>query len=84
MPICAAFQCSFAVSSNANKVMQTFSIVSHGWWFPEQAGPDHGIFESCANVLTDDNADLCDPTFGSSPLKGLLCRVYKTDVSAAA
>ncbi len=58
--------------------------IPHGWWFPEQAGPDHGIFESCANVLTDDNADLCDPTFGSSPLKGLLCRVYKTDVSAAA
>jgi len=28
-------------------------------------------------VLTDDDPDLCDLAFGSSPLKGLLCRVIK-------
>ena len=59
------------------RIHEKVVAIPHGWWFPEKPGPDHGLFESCANVLTDDNADLCDPTFGSSPLKGLLCRVYK-------
>lgn len=52
--------------------------IPHGWWRPEDPGPYHGIYESCSNVLTDDNPELCDPAFGSSPLKGLLCRVYKS------
>jgi anaerobic selenocysteine-containing dehydrogenase len=51
--------------------------VPHGWWLPEHAGPEHGVMEVCANVLTDDDPEVCDPTFGGSPLKGLLCRVYK-------
>ena len=58
------------------RIHEKVVAIPHGWWFPEQPGPDHGIFEGCANMLTDDDADLCDPTFGSSPLKGLLCRVY--------
>jgi hypothetical protein len=52
--------------------------VPHGWWLPERAGPEHGVMEVCANVLTDDDPEVCDPTFGGSPLKGLLCRVYKS------
>jgi anaerobic selenocysteine-containing dehydrogenase len=59
------------------RIHEKVVAIPHGWWYPEKPGPDHGAFESCANVLTDDNADLCDPTFGSSPLKGLLCRVYR-------
>jgi len=50
--------------------------VPHGWWLPERPGPDHGLFEVCANVLTDDDPENCDQAFGGSPLKGLLCRVY--------
>jgi len=50
--------------------------VPHGWWLPEQPGPDHGAFQVCANVLTDDDPENCDPAFGGSPLKGLLCRVF--------
>lgn len=53
--------------------------IPHGWWRPEEAGPYHGIFENCSNVLTDDDPEQCDLAFGSSPLKGLLCRVYKAD-----
>jgi len=49
--------------------------IPHGWWIPERAGPDHGVMDVCANVLTDDNPDNCDPYFGSSPLKGILCRL---------
>lgn len=49
----------------------------HGWWLPEQSGPDHGVLQVCANVLTDDDPESCDTAFGGSPLKGLLCRVYR-------
>ena len=28
-------------------------------------------------VLIDDDPDNCDVVLGSSPLKGLLCRIYK-------
>ncbi len=59
------------------RIMEKVVAIPHGWWFPEQPGPFHGLQEGCANMLTDDQADLCDPTFGSSPLKGLLCRVRK-------
>jgi anaerobic selenocysteine-containing dehydrogenase len=57
--------------------------IPHGWWKPEEPGPLHGIFETCSNILTDDDPDLCDLSFGSSPLKGLLCRVYKADIESA-
>jgi thiosulfate reductase / polysulfide reductase chain A len=50
--------------------------VPHGWWLPEQARPDHGVLQVCANVLTDDDPESCDVVFGGSQLKGLLCRVY--------
>jgi anaerobic selenocysteine-containing dehydrogenase len=53
--------------------------IPHGWWLPEEPGPLHGIYDTCSNVLTDDDPELCDVAFGSSPLKGLLCRVYKAD-----
>jgi thiosulfate reductase/polysulfide reductase chain A len=42
--------------------------VEHGWWFPEQHGPEHGIWQSNANVLTN-NAPPYDPTFGSYQLR---------------
>jgi anaerobic selenocysteine-containing dehydrogenase len=50
--------------------------VEHGWWFPEKPGPDYGIWESNANVLTN-NAPPYDPAFGSYQLRGLLCRIEK-------
>lgn len=53
--------------------------VPHGWWLPEAPGPDHGVFDACANVLIDDDLDHCDPILGSSPLKALLCRVTPAD-----
>ncbi len=50
--------------------------VEHGWWFPEKHGPEHGIWDSNANVLTN-NAPPYDPAFGSYQLRGLLCRIEK-------
>lgn len=50
--------------------------VEHGWWFPEKPGPDHGIWESNANLLTNAGPPY-DPGFGSYQLRGLLCRVER-------
>lgn len=50
--------------------------VEHGWWFPENQGPDYGFLESNANVLTN-NAPPYDPAFGTYQLRGLLCRIEK-------
>ena len=50
--------------------------IEHGWWFPEKPGPDYGVWESNANILTT-NAPPYDPAFGTYQLRGLLCRIEK-------
>jgi anaerobic selenocysteine-containing dehydrogenase len=50
----------------------------HGWWFPERKGPDYGIFESNANILTDNRGPF-DPQMGTYQLRGLLCQVGKLE-----
>ena len=53
--------------------------VEHGWWFPEQAAPDYGVWTSNANLLTD-NKPPYDPAMGTYQLRALLCRVAPADV----
>ncbi|MBW2741345.1 MAG: molybdopterin oxidoreductase, partial [Deltaproteobacteria bacterium] len=50
--------------------------IDHGWWFPEREGPDFGVWESNANILTS-SAPPYDPAFGSYQLRGLLCNIEK-------
>ncbi|MBI5238691.1 MAG: molybdopterin-dependent oxidoreductase [Deltaproteobacteria bacterium] len=50
--------------------------VEHGWWFPEKEGPLYGVFDSNANVLTN-NKPPYDAAFGSYQLRGLLSRIEK-------
>lgn len=51
-------------------------ITQHAWWYPEK--PDHGLWESNANVLT--TSDLpCDPATGATTFRALLCRIYKVE-----
>ena len=52
--------------------------VDHGWWFPEKEGPDFGVWDSNANVLTSNDAPY-DPAFGSYQLRGLLCSIEKIE-----
>ena len=54
--------------------------IDHGWWFPEKEGPDFGVWESNANLLTS-NAAPYDPAFGSYQLRGLLCSIEKIDTA---
>lgn len=48
--------------------------VEHGWWFPEEEGPLHGVWKSNANILTR-NGPPYDPAMGTYHLRGLLCRI---------
>jgi anaerobic selenocysteine-containing dehydrogenase len=48
--------------------------VQHGWWFPEQPGPEYGVWTSNANLLTN-NQPPYDSAMGTYQLRALLCRV---------
>lgn len=48
----------------------------HGWWYPEDPSPEHGVWKSNANVLTN-NAPPYDPLMGTYQLRALLCKIYK-------
>ena len=50
--------------------------VEHGWWFPEEPGPEHGVWKSNANVLTCNDPPY-DPAMGTYQLRGLLCRIAR-------
>jgi len=50
--------------------------VSYGWWYPEMPGPDYGLWESNANVLTNQAPPYC-PAIGTYQLSALLCNIYK-------
>ncbi len=50
--------------------------VEHGWWFPEEAGPGHGVWTSNANLLTSNDPPY-DPAMGTYQLRALLCRIER-------
>jgi len=52
--------------------------VQHGWWFPEETDPEHGVWRSNANLLTS-NGPPYDPALGTYQLRALLCKIYKSE-----
>ncbi len=50
--------------------------VQHGWWFPEEPGPEYGVWKSNANVLTSIDPPY-DPAMGTYQLRALLCRISR-------
>lgn len=48
----------------------------HGWWYPEDPSPEHGVWKSNANVLTN-NKPPYDPQMGTYQLRSLLCKIYR-------
>jgi thiosulfate reductase/polysulfide reductase chain A len=52
--------------------------VEHGWWFPEEPAPEYGVWQSNANLLTDNHPPY-DPAMGTYQLRALLCRVARVD-----
>jgi anaerobic selenocysteine-containing dehydrogenase len=51
-----------------------------GWWFPDEPGPEYGIWKANANALTD-NGPPYDPAMGTYQLRGLLCRVARASAA---
>ncbi len=51
-------------------------LAESAWWFPEMPAPEHGAWESNINVLVDSEPPY-DPGFGSTPVRSLLCKIYK-------
>ncbi|SLM30410.1 Similar to molybdopterin oxidoreductase, molybdopterin-containing subunit [Desulfamplus magnetovallimortis] len=62
--------CAFVTEDIAQGVVN----IDHGWWFPEKADSDFGIWESNANILTSD-APPYDKAFGTYQLRALLCAI---------
>lgn len=52
--------------------------VQFGWWFPEEEGPEYGVWKSNANLLTTLDPPY-DPAMGTYQLRALLCRVYRAE-----
>jgi anaerobic selenocysteine-containing dehydrogenase len=62
-----------------NEVNPGVVILSFGWWFPERKDLElTGWKESNLNVLTDSNPPY-EPTIGSTALRGIPCRIYKSN-----
>ena len=46
------------------------------WWYPEDPGPEHGVWKSNANVLTRHEPSY-HPVFGSTEFRALLCKIHR-------
>ena len=60
-------------------IVRDVVIAQASWWFPELPAEEpwsQGVFESNANVLTDDSCESLDPMGGQWVDRGLLCKVY--------
>ena len=53
-------------------------VAQASWWYPEEPGPDHGLWKSNVNVLTS-NGPPYDPAIGSTTFRALLCKVYRVE-----
>jgi anaerobic selenocysteine-containing dehydrogenase len=53
-------------------------VAEASWWYPEDPGPDHGLWKSNTNVLTRNDSPY-DPAMGSTTFRALLCRLYKVE-----
>lgn len=61
-----------------DKIRTDVISIEHAWWYPEIPGFDYGIWESNANILTN-NKPPYDPAFGSYQLRALLCNIEKEE-----
>ena len=59
-----------------DRVPENVVSADHGWWFPEKKD-DLGWDRSNIDILTDNDLDSCDQTFGATNLRVLLCDIAK-------
>jgi hypothetical protein len=54
-------------------------VAQSSWYYPEKPGPLHGIWTSATNILTSNDLDGLDPSFGTPTFRNLICKIYKAD-----
>ncbi|WP_454625318.1 molybdopterin dinucleotide binding domain-containing protein [Bradyrhizobium cenepequi] len=60
--------------------MPLAAVDAERWWYPERddvAFSLAGLMETSVNVLADDSLELCDPVYGTWPLRNARCRISK-------
>lgn len=65
-----------------NEIGQKVIQIQASWWYPEMRAEEpvlKGIWESSANVLTNDDPDAGDPYIGGWANRCLLCKVYRCE-----
>ncbi len=50
----------------------------HAWWFPDEEGPEYGVWKSNVNLLTNSEPPY-DPAMGTYQLRALLCRIGRAE-----
>lgn len=55
-------------------------LAEHGWWFPEKKDTEHGVWDSNINLLVESGPPY-DRGCGSTPARGLLCKIYKAEIA---
>jgi len=69
---------AFEVASLFEGMDPRVVVSQASWWYPEEPGPEHGLWKSNVNVLTR-NGPPYDPAMGSVTFRALLCKIYKVE-----
>ncbi len=56
-------------------------VAQASWYYPEEPGPEHGLWKSNANILTSNDLPF-DPAMGSTTFRALLCKIYPVEGGA--
>jgi len=66
-----------------DETMKDVARTGMGWWYPEAAGPERGALDVNVNAALSYDGPK-DPVTGSSDIRGIPCRIVRTNQAAAA
>ncbi len=66
-----------------DETMENVARTGMGWWYPETVGPEHGALDVNVNAALSYDGPK-DPVTGSSDIRGIPCRLIRTNQAAAA
>ena len=66
-----------------DETMEDVARTGMGWWYPEAPGPEHGALDINVNAALSYDGPK-DPVTGSSDIRGIPCRIMRTNSVAVA
>tara|TARA_Y100001936_G_scaffold254032_1_gene323828 strand:+ start:24408 stop:26492 length:2085 start_codon:yes stop_codon:yes gene_type:complete len=66
-----------------DETMRDVARTGMGWWYPEAKGPERGALDVNVNAALSYDGPK-DPVTGSSDIRGIPCRILRTNKAAAA